>query len=151
MKALTICEPYASAIMAGIKKVENRDWPTSYRGVLVIHAGKSRAYLDSYDGRQQEAMEEGGFHFDWTGKLDTTALPFGMILGTATIVDCIPFAQYEERFPNDPWAFGEFCWIFENPILLPKPILYKGALGLWTLPDSVQLPQMLSRVERTTL
>ena len=42
MYALTIHQPWAWAIMAGIKRVENRTWRTSHRGPLVIHAGKHR-------------------------------------------------------------------------------------------------------------
>ena len=40
MKALTIKQPWASLIIYGDKDVENRSWPTSYRGPLLIHAGK---------------------------------------------------------------------------------------------------------------
>lgn len=47
MKALTVCQPYASLIARGKKRVENRTWSTSYRGHLYIHAGKSRKWLSS--------------------------------------------------------------------------------------------------------
>ena len=49
MKALTICQPYATLIVRGEKLVENREWPTRYRGRLLIHAGKSRQWLDDED------------------------------------------------------------------------------------------------------
>jgi hypothetical protein len=45
MKALTVFQPYASLIAFGSKWVENRSWPTSYRGPLAIHAGKGTQYL----------------------------------------------------------------------------------------------------------
>ncbi len=45
MKALTVCEPYASLIADQKKPVENRDWQTAHRGPLAIHAGKSTRYL----------------------------------------------------------------------------------------------------------
>jgi hypothetical protein len=38
LKALTIREPYATAIIAGRKPVEVRTWTTSYRGMLLIHS-----------------------------------------------------------------------------------------------------------------
>lgn len=41
MYALTVKQPWASAIMAGLKRVENRTWRTDYRGPLAIHAGSS--------------------------------------------------------------------------------------------------------------
>ena len=43
MKALTVLQPYAWAIVTGLKKIENRTWPTSHRGELLIHAGLSAA------------------------------------------------------------------------------------------------------------
>jgi hypothetical protein len=39
MKVLTVRQPWASLIVAGIKNVENRSWRTKYRGKLGIHAG----------------------------------------------------------------------------------------------------------------
>ena len=40
MKALTLYQPYASLIAVGAKTIETRSWGTSYRGGLLIHAGK---------------------------------------------------------------------------------------------------------------
>ena len=37
MKALTLYQPYATAIALGLKKYETRSWATSYRGPLAIH------------------------------------------------------------------------------------------------------------------
>jgi len=44
MKALSIRQPWASLIMAGIKPVENRTWKTNFRGRIWIHAGKRYDY-----------------------------------------------------------------------------------------------------------
>ena len=38
MKALSVCQPWAWAIVCGLKTVENRWRPTRHRGPLVIHA-----------------------------------------------------------------------------------------------------------------
>src|SRR5215472_2285942 len=45
MKALSVCQPWAWAIVHGLKTVENRYRPTRHRGPLVIHASRSRRYL----------------------------------------------------------------------------------------------------------
>jgi hypothetical protein len=37
MKALSIQQPWAWAIIAGHKDVENRSWYTHHRGSLLIH------------------------------------------------------------------------------------------------------------------
>ena len=41
MKAITIKQPFASLIAAGLKEYEFRTWKTKYRGEILIHAGKA--------------------------------------------------------------------------------------------------------------
>lgn len=41
MKAITIKQPFASLIASGIKAYEFRTWKTTYRGEVLILAGKS--------------------------------------------------------------------------------------------------------------
>jgi hypothetical protein len=44
-KVISVRQPYAAFICAGIKEVENRTWKTDYRGKLLIHAsGDPMAY-----------------------------------------------------------------------------------------------------------
>jgi|ERR1700687_42153 len=38
MKMISIRQPWASLIVSGAKDVENRTWPTRYRGTVLIHA-----------------------------------------------------------------------------------------------------------------
>ena len=40
MKALTIKQPWAHLIIHCGKDIENRDWPTRFRGRIAIHASK---------------------------------------------------------------------------------------------------------------
>jgi hypothetical protein len=46
MKARSVCQPWAWAIVHGVKMVENRWRRTNFRGPLVIHASRSRRYLE---------------------------------------------------------------------------------------------------------
>ena len=71
MKVLTIKQPYASLIMAGIKKYEFRTWKTSYRGEVLIHSSKT---LD------KKAMKEFNYDLDY---------PLGFIIGKVDITDVI--------------------------------------------------------------
>jgi len=115
MKALTIIQPWAWAIIHGQKKaVENRTWRTDYRGGLYVHAGKKFARLDRFpDGSPVPARGE---------------LVFGAILGTVQLVDCVPAADR----PGDPWAAGPWCLVLADPRPLARPWPCGGALGLWT-------------------
>jgi hypothetical protein len=52
MKILTVRQPWASLIVAGLKDVENRPWNTKYRGRLGIHAA-IRFNQDAIDAHGQ--------------------------------------------------------------------------------------------------
>lgn len=129
MKALTICQPYAHFIVRGEKRVENREWPTRYRGSLLIHAGKSLAWTD-----QDEIAR-------WAGVGDPMA--FGEIVGIATLVDVLHIdwierGDYDQRYPwlrDHPHTNGTWCWVLDN-VRRIEPTPWKGAQGLWDFPDA---------------
>jgi hypothetical protein len=117
-KALTLYPLWAWLIVYGPKRVENRTWATNYRGPLAIHAGKcrrgeveDRAWLESLGIRVPAEF------------------PVGAILGTVTLLDCVP---YGPALYADPLASGPFCWLLEAPERFPEPIPARGSLGLWT-------------------
>lgn len=121
-KVLTICQPWAALVMSGAKRVENRSWPTTYRGLLWIHAGASRKWLGELRGRRLP---------DGSPVPAVRLLTFGAVLGHVTLVDCVPIRKLEGR---DPWAFGPWCWLLADPVPLVQPYACKGALSLWTPP-----------------
>lgn len=130
MKALTICQPYAELIMNGSKRVENRDWPTRYRGPLIIHAGKSRSWLD-------ESISQPGY--DHESGLKIADLTFGAIVGIVDLVACV----HVDQIPDDmAWmrthehTHGTWCWVLEN-VRRINPIPYRGAQGLFDIPEEV--------------
>ncbi|MCW5318373.1 ASCH domain-containing protein, partial [Nostoc sp. KVJ3] len=41
MKALSVRQPWAWAIIYALKNVETRGWPIHYRGDILIHAAKT--------------------------------------------------------------------------------------------------------------
>lgn len=131
LRVLTIRQPWAWAIMEGVKDVENREWTTDYRGPLLIHAAKAPAFTWSPgqmfpDGEtKMPPMEE---------------VEFGAVLG---IVDLDDVVDPEDYPPDDPWASGPYCWSLADPRRLEAPIACKGALGLWKPP-----PEVLEQVSR---
>ena len=129
MKALTICQPYAHLIVRGEKLVENREWPTGYRGALVIHAGKSREWLDPEDVS------------DFAAEGDP--LVFGAVVGVAQLVDVlhIDSIQRGDHDARYPWlrehdhTNGTWCWVLAD-VRRIEPIPWNGAQGLWDFPDA---------------
>ena len=72
MKAITIKQPFASMIAAGIKEYEFRTWKTKYRGALLIHAGKG------VDKKAMKKFEDYGLEY-----------PSGCIIAKVNLTDCI--------------------------------------------------------------
>lgn len=46
LKALSVRQPWAHAIVLGAKTIENRSWPTNMRGTIAVHAAQA---LDDKD------------------------------------------------------------------------------------------------------
>jgi hypothetical protein len=125
MKALTVCQPYATRIALGEKPIENRTWQSSFIGPLLIHAGISRQWLSDGDERRYPTMA------------------FGAIVAQVEVVACLSWS-----LPNwpEPWAClhdhedaeGPYCLILEHVRALPKPVPCRGALGFWTVPEAVE-------------
>lgn len=113
IKALTICQPYADMIARGEKIIENRSWPTSYRGPLAIHAGKSVAWLDPED------------------KVDRPWMAFGAIVATARLVDCVRVESLPPDLQARFDANGPYCWILDDVKPFSTPVPATGARGLW--------------------
>lgn len=56
MKTISVRQPYATLIVAGVKDVENRSWNTEYRGRVLIHASKN--YGDVFELSELELFHE---------------------------------------------------------------------------------------------
>ena len=41
MQAISVCQPWASLIVCGAKRIETRSWSTPHRGPLAIHVSKT--------------------------------------------------------------------------------------------------------------
>ena len=130
MKALTVNQPWAWAILQGGKRTENRTWPTSYRGPLLIHAGKSTRWLDAEDPALWPARY--GVELPPVGQM-----PLGFILGLVDLVDCRAVAELPAGLKDHPFVEGPYCLILTNPRPFPEPVPYKGQLSIFEIPDSV--------------
>lgn len=138
IRALTVCQPFAELIVADAnllppgetpKRVENRSWPTRFRGEFLIHAGKSLSWFDEQDWDRSQYP-----------------VPLGALVGIATLADCIQIDRIRlceraivDRFPwitTHEHAEGEFCFVLENVRRFVKPIPFKGAQGFFYVPSS---------------
>ena len=130
MKALSVRQPWAWAIIHGGKDIENRSRMMSHRGALAIHATKP-ASRDDYDLDCDEIEQISGKR---PPALERAAV--GAVIGTVDVVGCIDSAGDDEPQTTSPWAQYGLCWIMvRNAKALASPIPAKGRLGLFELAD----------------
>ena len=142
MKAITIKQPWASLIVEGIKDIENRTWPTKFRGRVLIHAGAkwddNHREMSRLFTRNQWDFLSREKQFEMSGG----TLPLSQIIGSVEIVDCMinhpsTWAEksgriYDGIHSNDFKII--YNWVLANPILFPEPIPAKGKLSFWDYP-----------------
>ena len=134
MKALSLIQPWAIAIMLGHKKIETRSWNTKFRGRIAIHASK---------GQPKYAKEFALSEFK-LGFLPED-VPLGAIIGFATIIDTVrteslsgQISEVERRYGD--YSEGRWAWKLDDivPLSEDKLIWCKGALGLWEVPPEIE-------------
>lgn len=125
MKALTICQPYAHLILTGEKPVENRTWRSDYYGPLLIHAGKSREWLDDDDEQRYPG------------------LVFGAVVGRVVMHGSLKPERYIAEHPehaDSEHVNGPWCFVLSQPERFERPIPYRGQQGFFEVPESAVCP-----------
>lgn len=137
MKALTVKNPWAWAIVHGYKDVENRFQQTHHRGRLAIHTAKTADPAGYTDPAIRDAIDDYNSSPVVPGELIKRAdlTHFGYVEGTVQVVGC--------HHANDcrNADTGRLCseWAHDNayhwelaqaePFVSPWPA--RGMLGLW--------------------
>lgn len=98
LKAISLRQPWAEAIMRGGKTKEYRHMMTQHRGPVYIYASLGRVDPE----QEAEWAEQHG--------VDVESLPRGVVVGTVNITGCV-----EE-------VGDVFAWTLENPQRLSQPI-----------------------------
>jgi hypothetical protein len=113
--ALSLRQPWAALLAAGLKTVEVRKWPTARRGRVLLHAAR-------VPDERPEAWEL------VPRRLLEQARLLGGIIGVADLIDCLSYRSVEafaadrERHRNDPAWFSPpvlYGFVFANMNPLP--------------------------------
>jgi hypothetical protein len=117
MRALSIRQPWAWAILHAGKDVENRSWHNKHTvGVIAVHASMGLDPLEELPrGVRRRSSDE---------------LVHGAIVGVVEVVKVVDNCRSR-------WFKGPLGWLLRHPRPLQQPILCKGALGLWEVPPRV--------------
>lgn len=155
MRAISLWQPWASAVALGAKSIETRHWSTTYRGPLAIHAAKTwnreLAYLVNTEPFRAALRQGAHIHYP------RSVLPFGAVVCICTLADCIRTedatgidvvhtvptcaATWTERQMGN-YAPGRFAWILRDIQPLKKPIPWKGGQSFFQVDDSAILEAM---------
>lgn len=123
MKRLSISvrQPWAELIVAGLKTIENRSWKIHYRGTIAVHASSTNTKRE-YEAASQLIRSRG---------MDIQLPPLEQlelsgIVGLVDVVDCLEHTE-------DPWWIpGNYAIVLANArrgIFQPM----KGQQGFFTV------------------
>ena len=124
IKAISLWQPWATAMARRDKAIETRSWPTSHRGWLAIHAAKRK--LDNVPRSFGE-------------------VPLGAVVCIAWMTDCVRTEQLHPTATEEEWgdySRGRWGWITDPYCLvdLAEPVLLRGRQGLfdWEVPEWIE-------------
>lgn len=134
-KCLSMHQPWASLLVAGIKTVEGRSWPTRYRGPLWIASTAKKCAVAATDcARAEYAMRSRGTDFP-------AAFPSAVLLGRVTVTDCLESDEWRRRVQcgemSDEANDSPFLFVCDNPHRLTTPLPVRGMHRIWTLPADI--------------
>lgn len=139
LRAITLHQPWAWAILHAGKTVENRTWPLARWATgkwIALHAGApQRTEADDAEWIRTTF----GLHVPAnTGRGLVGLVKFGMPRP--------PVARRTQ--PEHQWEFGPWCWPITDRLALPSAIPIRGAQGFWVVPPGPpdQILEQLARV-----
>jgi len=158
MKALSLWQPWASAIACGAKRVETRDWNPDFRGRILIHASRRRVITELVEYECDPCWRAALSPLGWDSARDPleniARLPFGAIVAVADLAWCDRTEDFEEdelgairtrpgldseiyywteRMLGD-FRPGRWGWRLGPIWGLDEPVPWRGGQGLFDVP-----------------
>jgi hypothetical protein len=152
--ALTVKQPWASAIIYGDKDIENRVWRTGYRGRLLIHAGKAVDWLapdHAWTAAGLAPYRRGAPRVAWTA-----SLPLSVILGAVTLTGCHLDAECRHlengRYVAfcSRWAMRDQAhWQVDDKRPFRTLVPADGRQRLWMVTDEAAIAAVREQIDQT--
>ena len=126
MRGLTIYQPWATYIAEGRKEHETRYSP-SYRGPLLIHAGKAATSTAPSAGGRGPVANLADVHDTnlVCPTLETRSVPAGSLISPS------------RREQLGDWSRGRYAWKLTDVKRLKVPVPWRGLVGLWPVPPEL--------------
>ena len=128
MKALSIKQPWAHAILHLGKDVENRVWKTNFRGEFLVHSSANPCNVNQLSELVARRLCDVSAPKKIKPKEIETALrrlSYGCVLGKVELVDCV------KGSPSDWAEEGMNHFVLRNPVVFTNAIPYKGKLNFF--------------------
>lgn len=132
MKALSIQQPWSYLIVNGYKDIENRDWTTGYRGLVLIHAGKhfDVSAIHSIQGQWLQQTLPEHLIGAWLTMPEYDDFETGGIVGYATLKAVVTQSE-------SPWFRGKYGFVLTQRHTVPF-IPLRGQLGLFDVSAEIE-------------
>lgn len=118
---ISMHQPWASLLVAGIKKHEGRSWYTAHRGRLWIASTAKQANSDEIKELENFYRQ----HYKNENFMFPTQYPSAVLLGCVKVTDCLHQEEYRKIFPNGE-SDSPFVFICEDPQELSVRFPVKG-------------------------
>lgn len=136
---LSVRQPWADLIVAGIKPFENRTWPCAHRGPLLIHAGKAWGLQEQ--NARHSLMEIAIKTNDLRRQhiLMGVESRLGGLVGSCVMRSCI----HEDKWFSggglaydgvEQWFVGPYGYALTGAKYFHQIIPYRGQQGLFRVP-----------------
>ena len=147
MKAISLWQPWASAMASDIKHNETRSWPTSHRGELAICSAKRKPSVG-----EALRLRNLFLYMDLPDYQSVMKLPYGCVLCVVELFACEPSklfhaphydGEYAKTMAPFESAFGDYTpgrwiWMTRSLRILKEPIPAIGRQGLFYLSADVE-------------
>ncbi|KAF4525539.1 hypothetical protein B566_EDAN015847 [Ephemera danica] len=143
---LSMHQPWASLLVAGLKRHEGRSWYTTHRGTLWIAAAAKQPTAAEIQAEENHVRELLGKPRELVFPSD---YPIGCMLGCVNMVDCLSQEEYRVQYPNGP-SLEPFVFICEHPRRLPIFFPMKGKHKIFKLEHKLHqaAQKSLKRVDK---
>ncbi|KAK7201830.1 putative zinc finger motif, C2HC5-type/ASCH domain containing protein [Novymonas esmeraldas] len=130
---LSMHQPWASLLVAGIKRHEGRVWGTTFRGRLWIHAAAAQV-------TNAEEVEAHYAPFAPPDHVFPKHYPTKVLLGYVYVTDCLDRDAYEAAFkPEERQEESPYSFVCAEPKALLFPLPMNGNHKLFTLDHRVHV------------
>lgn len=143
IKAITLHQPWASAVALGFKHWETRSWSAKHRGLIAIHAAKAKPkYAKDF---MQENLDIVFDMIDDSRRVWIDPFPAGKVVAIANLLYVVKGSAAKRGEVEDilgDFGPGRKAWLLDPVVQLVAPVPATGKMSIWDW----EVPEDLERL-----